>query len=100
MLRILLYIILFLFAFYYLLPLFVMITTSLKSLEEIKTGSLVSLPRDITIDAWSVAWSKAFDHATLQASIVISRGSETRLPVLISSKLLSEVVIITKSGRR
>ena len=59
MLRILLYIILFLFAFYYLLPLFVMITTSLKSLEEIKTGSLVSLPREITFDAWSVAWSKA-----------------------------------------
>ena len=59
MLRILLYIILFLFAFYYLLPLFVMITTSLKSLEEIKTGSLVSLPREITFDAWGVAWSKA-----------------------------------------
>ena len=59
MLRIFLYIILFLFAFYYLLPLFVMITTSLKSLEEIKTGSLVSLLREITFDAWSVAWSKA-----------------------------------------
>ena len=33
-----------LFALYYLLPLFVMLTTSLKSLEEIRTGSLVALP--------------------------------------------------------
>jgi glucose/mannose transport system permease protein len=54
-----LYFILCLFALYYLMPLFVMITTSLKSLEEIRTGSLLSLPRNITFDAWSTAWSKA-----------------------------------------
>jgi glucose/mannose transport system permease protein len=54
-----LYLILCLFALYYLMPLFVMLTTSLKSLEEIRTGSLLSLPRNITFDAWSTAWSKA-----------------------------------------
>jgi glucose/mannose transport system permease protein len=54
-----LYLILSLFALYYLMPLFVMLTTSLKSLEEIRTGSLLSLPRNITFDAWSTAWSKA-----------------------------------------
>ncbi len=48
-----------LFALYYLMPLFVMVTTSLKSLEEIRTGSLVSLPREITFDAWKTAWSGA-----------------------------------------
>lgn len=58
-LRVLLYIVLFLFALYYLLPLFVMITTSLKSLEEIRTGSLIALPREITFDAWATAWSGA-----------------------------------------
>lgn len=58
-LRWLLYILLFIFALYYLAPLFVMVTTSLKSLEEIKTGSLISLPREITIDAWVTAWSGA-----------------------------------------
>ncbi|NOX41335.1 MAG: carbohydrate ABC transporter permease [Alphaproteobacteria bacterium] len=58
-LRWLLYVLLCLFALYYLLPLFVMITTSLKSLEEIRTGSLVALPREITFDAWSTAWSSA-----------------------------------------
>lgn len=54
-----LYAILFLFALYYLLPLFVMVTTSLKSLEEIRSGSLVALPREVTFDAWGKAWSGA-----------------------------------------
>lgn len=54
-----LYAMLFLFAAYYLMPLFVMLTTSLKSLEEIRTGSLVALPRDITFQPWLTAWSGA-----------------------------------------
>ena len=58
-LRILLYFFLSIFVLYYLLPLFVMITTSLKSLEEIRTGSLVALPRNITFEAWGSAWSSA-----------------------------------------
>jgi len=58
-LRILLYLFLSFFVLYYLLPLFVMITTSLKSLEEIRTGSLVALPRNITFEAWGTAWSSA-----------------------------------------
>ena len=56
-LRVLLFTILGLFILYYTLPLFVMITTSLKSLEEIRTGSLISLPRDINFEAWYSAWS-------------------------------------------
>ncbi|MDC1087519.1 carbohydrate ABC transporter permease [Alphaproteobacteria bacterium] len=59
LLRFLLYFVLIVFVLYYLLPLFVMITTSLKSLEEIRTGSLVSLPRNITFEAWGTAWSSA-----------------------------------------
>jgi glucose/mannose transport system permease protein len=58
-LRWLLYVILGIFALYYLMPLFVMITTSLKSLEEIRTGDLISLPREVTFDAWITAWSQA-----------------------------------------
>ena len=58
-LRIFLYLILAVFVIYYLLPLFVMITTSLKSLEEIRTGSLIALPRNITFEAWGTAWSTA-----------------------------------------
>ena len=58
-LRWLLYLLLCTFALYYMMPLFVMITTSLKNLEEIRTGSLMSLPREITFAAWSTAWSTA-----------------------------------------
>lgn len=54
-----LYAMLVLFALFYLLPLFVMLTTSLKSLEEIRTGSLMALPREVTFDAWRTAWSGA-----------------------------------------
>ena len=58
-LRWILYTLLAVFALYYLMPLFVMVTTSLKSLEEIRTGSLIALPREITFDAWKTAWSGA-----------------------------------------
>ncbi|UOA15301.1 MULTISPECIES: carbohydrate ABC transporter permease [Sulfitobacter] len=58
-LRWMLYILLLLFALFYLLPLFVMLTTSLKSLEEIRTGDLIALPRDVTFAAWRTAWSEA-----------------------------------------
>ncbi|KAA2316274.1 carbohydrate ABC transporter permease [Pseudooceanicola sediminis] len=58
-LRTLLYVFLIAFALFYLMPLFVMLTTSLKSLDEIRTGSLIALPRDITFEAWKTAWSGA-----------------------------------------
>ena len=54
-----LYVLLGLFALYYLIPLFVMVTTSLKSLEEIRSGSLIALPREVTFDAWTKAWANA-----------------------------------------
>ena len=58
-LRSLLFLLLGIFAVYYLMPLFVMIITSLKSLEEIRTGSLIDLPREVTFAAWKTAWSGA-----------------------------------------
>lgn len=57
--RIVIYGLLVLVCFYYLMPLFVMLTTSLKSLDEIRTGNLLSLPREVTFDAWTKAWSSA-----------------------------------------
>jgi len=54
-----LYLMLGLFALFYLMPLFVMVTTSFKSLDEIRTGDLISLPREVTLDAWRTAWSGA-----------------------------------------
>ncbi len=59
LLRFSLYAMLGLFALYYLMPLFVMVVTSLKSLDEIRAGSLLSLPRDVDFSAWQTAWSGA-----------------------------------------
>ena len=55
--RWLLFIILGIFALYYLAPLYVMIITSLKSMEEIRQGNLMTLPGKIIFDAWETAWS-------------------------------------------
>jgi len=57
--RVLLYAVLILFALYYLMPLFVMLTTSLKTLDDIRGGNLISLPEQVSFDAWIKAWSSA-----------------------------------------
>ena len=58
-LRLVLFAVLGLFVLYYLLPLLVMVATSLKPLQEILTGSLISLPQQVTFDAWGKAWNTA-----------------------------------------
>jgi len=57
--RIVLYAALLLMAIYYLLPLYVMLSTSVKTLDDIRGGNLIALPQSITLDAWSKAWSSA-----------------------------------------
>jgi len=57
--RILIYALLAVFALYYLMPLFVMLTTSLKTLDDIRGGNLLSLPKEISFDAWAKAWGTA-----------------------------------------
>lgn len=57
--RIVLYAALVLMAIYYLLPLYVMLSTSVKTLDDIRGGNLIALPQSITFDAWSKAWSSA-----------------------------------------
>jgi glucose/mannose transport system permease protein len=48
-----------LFAFFFLTPLYVMVSTSLKSMEEIRTGTLLSVPMSPSFEAWAKAWSQA-----------------------------------------
>ena len=57
--RVMLYTLLILFALYYLMPLFVMLTTSLKTLDDIRGGNLISLPEQVSFDVWIKAWSSA-----------------------------------------
>ena len=48
-----------LFALFFLLPLYVMLATSLKDMAEIRGGSLLALPAGLNFEAWGKAWSTA-----------------------------------------
>lgn len=47
------------FALVYLAPLYVMLVTSLKDIEEIRAGNLIALPEHLNFGAWGKAWSSA-----------------------------------------
>lgn len=57
--RTLIYLTLLLFALFYLLPFFVMLSNSLKPLSEITGGNMMALPQKWTIEPWLSAWSTA-----------------------------------------
>ena len=47
-------------AIYYLIPLYVMIVTSLKGMPEIRLGNIFSPPVEVTFEPWVKAWSQVF----------------------------------------
>src|SRR5210317_1103495 len=55
--RIFLFLVLGVFVFYYITPLYVMIVTSLKTMNEIREGNLFSLPNSINFESWKIAWA-------------------------------------------
>lgn len=57
--RVLIYSILGFAALVYLLPLVVMVITSLKDLDEIRSGTLLSIPQALNLDSWDKAWGSA-----------------------------------------
>ncbi|MBA5604651.1 carbohydrate ABC transporter permease [Duganella sp. FT3S] len=57
--RIAIYTLLVLVALYYLAPLYVMLTTSFKTLDQIRTGNLLAFPLHPTTAAWGKAWDSA-----------------------------------------
>ncbi|MGJ7605764.1 carbohydrate ABC transporter permease [Variovorax sp. LT1R20] len=57
--RFVLYAVLLVLAFVFLMPVYVMVINSLKPLEEIRSGNLMTLPIDWTLDPWRAAWSTA-----------------------------------------
>jgi glucose/mannose transport system permease protein len=57
--RWLIYGLLLLAALYFLIPLLVMMITSFKTVDEIRTGTLLSLPASLNSGAWIKAWGSA-----------------------------------------
>ena len=56
--RIVIYGLLALFALFYLMPLFVMLVTSFKTMDEIQNGNMLALPQSPTFDPWIKAWGE------------------------------------------
>ena len=57
--RTFIYLVLVLFALFYLLPLYVMLINSVKPLSEITGGNMMALPAQWTFAPWASAWSTA-----------------------------------------
>lgn len=62
--RIVIYGLLALFALFYLMPLFVMLVTSFKTMDEIQNGNMLALPQAPTFEPWIKAWSEVCSGLT------------------------------------
>lgn len=49
---------------FFLMPLYIMVVTSFKTLDEIRQSQIFALPQQFTIDPWFTAWTNACTGAT------------------------------------
>ena len=92
--NIMLYGTLFVVAAYYLLPLYVMIVTSLKGMPEIRLGNIFSPPMEITFEPWVKAWSSACTGLNCDG---LSRGFWNSVRITLPSVLIS-IIIASVNG--
>lgn len=92
--NIMLYGTLFVLAAYYLLPLYVMVVTSLKGMPEIRVGNIFAPPVEITFEPWVKAWSNACTGLTCEG---LSRGFWNSARILVPSVVVS-VAVASLSG--
>ena len=92
--NIMLYGILFVAAAYYLLPLYVMVVTSLKGMPEIRMGNIFAPPLEITFEPWVKAWATACTGLNCDG---LSRGFWNSVQILIPSVVLS-IAIASVNG--
>ena len=77
---------LFVVAVYYLIPLYVMLVTSVKGMPEIRMGNIFSLPLEITFEPWVKAWSQACTGLNCDG---LSRGFWNSVKITIPSVFIS-----------
>jgi glucose/mannose transport system permease protein len=87
--NIMLYGTLFFVSVYYLLPLWVMVMTSLKGMPEIRMGNIFAPPVEITFQPWVKAWSEACTGLNCDG---LSRGFWNSVRILVPSVILSIIV--------
>jgi glucose/mannose transport system permease protein len=76
-------------ALYYLLPLYVMIVTSLKGMPEIRLGNVFSPPLEITFEPWVKAWATACTGLNCDG---LSRGFWNSVRITVPSVVISIAV--------
>jgi len=80
---------LFVAAVYYVLPLYVMVVTSLKGMPEIRLGNIFSPPVEITFEPWVKAWAQACTGLNCDG---LSRGFWNSVRITIPSTIISIAV--------
>ncbi len=81
-------------ALYYLLPLYVMVVTSLKGMPEIRLGNIFSPPVEITFEPWVKAWSEACTGLNCDG---LSRGFWNSVQITVPSVVVS-IAIASVNG--
>ncbi|MBP1851147.1 carbohydrate ABC transporter permease [Rhizobium halophytocola] len=81
-------------AIYYLVPLYVMVVTSLKTMPEVRLGNIFSPPSDITFQPWIKAWAEACTGLNCDG---LSRGFWNSVRITIPSVLIS-ILIASVNG--
>jgi len=76
-------------AIYYLIPLYVMVVTSLKGMPEIRLGNIFSPPMEITFEPWVKAWATACTGLNCDG---LSRGFWNSVRITVPSVVVSIVV--------
>lgn len=79
---------------YYLLPLWVMVMTSLKGMPEVRIGNIFSPPVEITFQPWVKAWSEACTGLNCDG---LSRGFWNSVIITVPSVILS-IAIASVNG--
>ncbi len=72
-------------ALFFLLPLYVMLATSLKSMEEIRAGSIFALPQLFTVEPWRVAWAEVCTGTSCEG---ISAGFWNSVAIAVPSTII------------
>ena len=73
-------------AVYYLIPLYVMLVTSVKGMPEIRLGNIFSPPVEVTFEPWVKAWSQACTGLNCDG---LSRGFWNSVKITIPSVFVS-----------
>jgi len=74
---------------YYILPLWVMIMTSLKGMPEVRLGNIFAPPVEITFEPWVKAWAEACTGLNCDG---LSRGFWNSVRITVPSVILSILI--------